>query len=164
MQLGWVDIVLLCVLGASVLVGLIRGLTLEVLSLFGWVAAYFIALWGAPSVASLVPVGEPGSGLRAAASFAAVFLAALIVWALAARLISLLVKASPLQWLDRVLGGCFGLARGMVLLLAAATLVSLTPWARSADWRASHGAMWLNGVLGGLAPMLPETWARRLPA
>lgn len=163
MDLGWVDIALLSLLGVSVLLGIVRGLTLELLSLVGWIAAYFAALGLLPWLAPHMPVGTPGSGLRIAAAFAAGFLAALIVWALAARLFSLLVKSTPLVLLDRVLGACFGLVRGLVLLLVLATLVSLTPWARSADWRTSTGAVWLNGALGGLAPLLPAALARHLP-
>ena len=40
---------LLGVLLLSVLVGLVRGLVFEVLSLLGWVVAYFAAQWFAPS-------------------------------------------------------------------------------------------------------------------
>jgi len=37
--MAWVDIAMIAVLAASMLVGLLRGLVLEVLSLVGWVVA-----------------------------------------------------------------------------------------------------------------------------
>lgn len=163
MNLGWVDIGLLSLLVLSVLVGLVRGLTLEVLSLIGWAVAYVVALTALPWLSPHLPIGSPGSGLRTAAAFFTGFVLALVAWALLARLISLLIKATPLQVLDRVLGAGFGLVRGLVLLLVVATLVSLTPWSRSSDWRASQGAMWLNVALGSLAPVLPAGLARHLP-
>ena len=46
---GWVDITLAVVLLASVLIGLVRGLVFEVLSLAGWVVAYVAAQWLAPT-------------------------------------------------------------------------------------------------------------------
>ena len=48
-SLGWVDWAFLGVLCLSAVVGLVRGLVFEVLSLLGWVAAYFAAQWFAPA-------------------------------------------------------------------------------------------------------------------
>jgi len=163
-SLGAVDWVLLAVLGLSVLIGLWRGLVFEVLSLLGWVVAYFAAQWFAPVTAQHLPVGTPGSALNHAAGFVVTFVAVLIVWALAARLVRLLITASPLSVIDRVLGAGFGLLRGLVLLLAVATVVSMTPAARSPAWKQSHGAAWLHAMLQGLKPVLPEGIAQHLPA
>ena len=151
----WVDIVLASLLGLSVIVGLVRGFVFEVLSLLGWFVAYFAARWFAPDVAPHLPVGTPGSGINHAAAFAAVFVAALLVWALSARLVRLLIHATPLSLPDRLLGAVFGLLRGLVLLLAAATVISLTPLSKSAAWQASQGAQWLQAALDGLRPVLP---------
>jgi membrane protein required for colicin V production len=113
-DIGWVDWALLAVLLASVIVGLVRGLVFEVLSLLGWVAAYVAAQMMSPELAPHVPVGAPGSALNHGAAFAVVFVLALIVWMLMARLIRLIVHATPLTLIDRTLGGVFGLARGAV--------------------------------------------------
>lgn len=48
-DIGWVDWALLAVLLASVIVGLVRGLVFEVLSLLGWVAAYIAAQATSPN-------------------------------------------------------------------------------------------------------------------
>jgi membrane protein required for colicin V production len=162
--LAWVDWTLLAVLAASVAIGLWRGLVFEVLSLLGWIAAYIAAQWFAPSVASWLPVGTPGGALNQGAAFAAAFVGALVVWALLARALRTLIHATPLQAIDRVLGAGFGLLRGAVLLLAVATVVSLTPAARSPAWQHSQGAVWLGAVLQGLKPVLPEALAQHLPA
>ncbi len=163
-SLGWVDWALLAVLALSVAVGLWRGLVFEVLSLVGWVAAYIAAQMFAATVAPLLPMGTPGGALNQGAAFALVFVLALIIWALASRLLRLVIHATPLQVVDRVLGGGFGLVRGTVLLLAVATVVSLTPAVRATAWQHSQGAAWLAGLLQGLKPMLPESLAQHLPA
>lgn len=85
------------------------------------------------------------------------------MWALAARLVRLLLHATPLSVPDRLLGAGFGLLRGSVLLLAAATLVALTPAAQSATWKRSEGARWLGIAMLGLKPLLPSELARHLP-
>ncbi len=161
-QIGWVDMLLLAVLAVSVIVGLIRGFVFEVLSLAGWIAAWFAAQWFAPVAAPYVPLGVPGSALNLGAAFAAVFVAALIVWAIAARLIRLLIQATPLSLPDRGLGAVFGALRGVVLLLAVAAVVGLTPAVRSPAWQQSRGAGVLAALLDGLMPLLPPQVASQL--
>ncbi len=160
--LGWVDWALLAVLLLSIVLGLWRGLVFELLSLLGWIAAYIAAQAATPMLAPMLPIGVPGGGLNQAVAFALAFIAALLIWALASRLLRALVHATPLQVVDRVLGGGFGALRGAVLLLAVATVVSLTPAGRSAAWQHSHGAVWLSAALQGLKPVLPEALAQQL--
>jgi membrane protein required for colicin V production len=160
----WVDLIMLGVLSISVIVGLVRGLVFEVLSVLGWFAAYFVARWFAVELGPYLPVGQPGSALNYAASFAALFIAALLVWALASRLLRFLIHATPLSLPDRLLGGAFGLLRGLVLLLAVATVVAMTPLANAPGWKTSHGARWLHVALDGLRPLLPSQLSNHLPA
>jgi membrane protein required for colicin V production len=162
--LSAIDWMLLAILLLSVIVGLWRGLVFEVLSLLGWVAAYVAAQWFSPSIAVHLPLGAPGSPLNMAAAFVLAFIGALVVWGLLARLVRLLVKATPLSAFDRVLGAGFGLARGLVVLLALATAVAMTPAADSTAWRTSRGAGWLSALLNDLKPVLPAQVARHLPA
>jgi membrane protein required for colicin V production len=161
---GWVDMALLAVLGLSALVGLVRGLVFELLSLAGWVVAYFAAQWFAPVLATHVPIGQAGSSLNHGAAFASAFVAALIVWGLLARLLRALVRATPLSLVDRLLGALFGAARGLIVLLAVATVVGLTPLAKSAAWQQSQGVPWLQAALQGLKPVLPPQLSQHLPA
>lgn len=162
--LGWVDWVLLAVLAASAVVGLVRGLVFECLSLAGWVVAWFAAQWAAPLLIRQLQVAAAGPALNQGLAFALAFLAALVLWTLLARLVRLLIHATPLSLPDRALGAGFGLLRGGVVLLAAASLVAFTPAAQSQAWRTSQGARWLGQVLQALKPLLPVPAARLLPA
>ena len=163
-QLCWVDWTLLAVLAGSVVVGLVRGFVYECLSLAGWLVAWFGAQWAAPFLAPMLPIGTAGSALNLGAAFALCFIGALIVWSLLAKLIRMLIHATPLSLPDRFLGAGFGALRGVVLLLAVATVVGLTPAAQSQGWRASQGARWLGATLQSLKPLLPEPAARLLRA
>jgi membrane protein required for colicin V production len=162
--LPWADWALLAVLAASVLVGLFRGFVFECLSLAGWVVAWFAAQWAAPQLAPSLPVGPPGSALNLAAALCLCFIAALVVWGLAAKLIRMLIHATPLSVPDRLLGAAFGVLRGVVLLLAVSSVVAMTPAAQSNTWRQSQGARWLNSALHALKPLLPDAVARTLRA
>jgi membrane protein required for colicin V production len=161
---SWTDWTLLAVLVGSVLIGLLRGFVFECLSLAGWVVAWLAAQWAAPQLAPRLPVGVSGSALNLAAALSLCFIASLVVWSLAAKLIRMLIHATPLSLPDRLLGAAFGALRGVVLLLAVASVLALTPAAQSAAWRGSQGARWLGGSLQVLKPLLPDTVARLLRA
>ena len=152
-DIGWVDIGLLVFLALSIIVGLMRGFVFELLSLAGWFAAYFAGRWLTPLAQPYIHIGEPGSTLNYGATFACVFLAALVIWSLAARLVRALIRATPLSPVDRLLGAGFGLLRGLVVLLVVAIVVSVSPLAKSAAWQRSQGAVWLNAVLQELRPV-----------
>lgn len=161
-QLGWVDLTLLAILAVSVLIGLWRGLTFELVSLLGWLVAFVIANSCGPLLAEVVPLGEPGSGLRLWICYAIVFFAVLVSCTLLARMLRALISATPLSVVDRLLGGVFGVARGALILVILATLVSLSPVAGSDTWRASHGALWLGQALEAMRPVLPQSLSRHL--
>ena len=163
--LSWVDWTMLGLLALSVIVGLSRGLVFELMSLVGWIVAYVLAQLFSPEVAQHIPVGERGETLNLLIAFAVSFIVVLIVWSVLARLLRMLIRATPLTVPDRVLGGGFGLLRGVLVLLVVATLVAFLPAVqRSPAWTQSQGAAWLGVALQGLKPMLPSDVARHLPA
>jgi len=161
---GWVDWAMLAVLALSVVVGLWRGLVFEVMSLAGWVVAYFVASWFAADAAAALPLAQFGPVVQHGAAFAGLFVGTLVAWTLLARLVRLLLHATPLSLIDRVGGGAFGVLRGAVLLLALATVVRYTPAAQSAPWQASVGAAWLGAIVGHIEPWLPGDVRPWLPA
>ena len=164
MAVSLTDWVLLGVLLASMLVGFWRGLVYEVLSLAGWVAAFVVAQWLAPDVVVWLPMvqGAPQS-IQYAVAFAVVFVVTVFVAGFVSWLIKKLVETVGLRPVDRTLGGIFGLARGVVLLLALTVVLQLTGVSRDAWWTSAQGSIWLERVLTGLKPMLPPTFVEYLP-
>lgn len=155
-QLSWVDIALLVVLGLSVLIGLWRGFVFEIVSLLGWLVAFVIANSAGPVLADFVPFGgEPQVKLWIAYIF--VFVAILVTCTLLARMLRALIAATPLSFVDHLLGGVFGVVRGALICVVLATLVMLSPYASSTTWKNSHGALWLGMALEGLKPVLPQS-------
>ncbi len=130
---GVFDILLAGAICLSLMIGLFRGLVREILSLVSWVLALWLTYlyggaWGSrlgewlqsPEVARLV-----GS--------VSVFVVTLILLSLAGSLISRLFRATGLTGMDRLLGGVFGAARGLVLVAAVLLGAKLTP-ATEQDW------------------------------
>lgn len=158
-----VDWILLAVLCVSCLLGLWRGLVQEVLSLAGWVAAFYLAQIYAPFAAARLPMSGSSDMLKHAAGFVAVFIAVLIATVLVSWVIKKLVSAVGLGPLDRLLGGLFGLLRGGVLLLAVTVVVGMTPLRESDAWQQAQGTGWLQQLLHLLKPVLPADFGKFLP-
>lgn len=141
-ELAPVDLVILAVVGVSVLIGAVRGFVREAFSLAVWVAAFIVAALGAREASGLLEGWVSDAGLRMPVAFGALFLAALILGNLLVRVLGMLVDATGLTGLDRMLGTLFGGARAVVLLIVisafAAPLFADTGW-----WQASRLVPWL---------------------
>lgn len=158
------DWIFLGILLLSLLVGAWRGLVYEVLSLANWVAAFVLAQWFAPAVAQQLPTMAGATELiRYAAAFVLVFVAAVFVGSVLVWLVSRVFQVAGLRPADRALGAVFGLLRGVVVLLAAAVLVALTPLKSEPWWTQSIAAPWLTATVKGLKPLLPGEFGRYLP-
>ena len=161
--MGLMDWVLLAVLLFSALLGLWRGLVYEVLSVAGWVAAFVLAQAFAVDMAQMLPMEGASPALQIAAGFALVFIAVAFAGGLVAWLVRKLVTSVGLRPVDRVLGGAFGVLRGVVMLLGFAVVVNMTQLQRSEWWRTSATGAVLTVTLHELKPLLPEAVARYLP-
>jgi membrane protein required for colicin V production len=158
--LDWFFAVVLCV---SLLLGVWRGLVFEMLSLAAWVAAFFVAQWFAADVAQWLPMTGAAEPLRYAAGFLLTFMVAAFAGGLVALFVKKLVTVVGLAPVDRVLGSVFGLVRGLVLLLALAVVVAMTPLKNSVWWNESVGAGFLSVALKGLKPLVPQEFGKYLP-
>lgn len=158
----WLDWTLLAVLLVSALVGLWRGLVYEVLSVAGWVLAFVLAQAWAEPVGRLLPMDGAAEPLRLAAGFGLVFIAVAFTAGLLSWLVKKLVAAVGLRPVDRLLGGLFGVLRGLVILLGVAVVMGMLPQSAQAGWQVSPVAQTLNASLHALKPVLPEAVARHL--
>ncbi len=157
------DWIFLGVLLASMLVGAWRGLVYEILSLTVWAGAFVLAQWFAPDLAQRLPMAGATEVIRFAAAFVLVFVAAVFAGSVLTWLVSKLFQAAGLRPADRALGAVFGLMRGMVVLLAAAVLVAMTPLKSEAWWTQSSAAAWVTATVKGLKPVLPQEFGKYLP-
>lgn len=164
MAIGLTDWVLLGVLLASLVMGFWRGLVYEVLSLAGWVVAFVLAQWLASDVVAWLPIVQSApASVQYAVAFALVFVVTVFAAGLVSWLIQKLVQTVGLRPVDRTLGAVFGLARGLVLLLALTVVLQLTGVSNDAWWARAQGPVWLQVVLVGLKPLLPASFVAFLP-
>lgn len=158
-----VDLIFAAVIVLSVLVGLWRGLVFEVLSVAGWVAAYFVAQHYAAMVASMLPLQGWSEPIPYAIGFGLVLVAVVFAAALVSAVIKRVVSTIGLRPIDRVLGGLFGVLRGAVLLLAFAWMISLTPYKDEAWWVSSLSAPHVVNGLAVLKGTMPPEIAMYFP-
>ena len=108
------DIFVILLLGGAALIGFVRGFTHEVLSLLAWIAGIAaLKLFHTPLQERLLD----SVGTQAAASvlaFALLFLPAYIAVKLFARAVGGKARRSLLGPVDRLLGGGFGMLKGLM--------------------------------------------------
>jgi len=156
------DYALIGVIVVSLGLGIWRGLVRETMSLAGWVIAFLTANLVAAPLADVLPKAIAREEWRLLIAYVLVFIAVLAVTTLAAVLLARVVKAAGLGNLDRTLGAFFGLARGIVLLVACTIAAGLTTLPRQPLWQRSVGAGMLERTVVQLKPWLPPALAGRL--
>ena len=154
------DFAVIAILLVSLLFGLWRGLVYEVLSLVGWPVAFLLSRLFAGDVAPMMPGAQ--ETMRVTLAYAVVFVAALIVWGALAWLLSRLVKAVGLGWLDRVLGGLFGVLRGGLVILVLVWLAGMTSVPEQTFWRAAQTSKTAEDVALLTKVWLPDNIAQRV--
>jgi membrane protein required for colicin V production len=145
-----IDYLILAIVLASAVAGMVQGFLREVCSLVTWVLAVWLA-W------SLGPLLEPhlGGALRQApfglwAGRAIVFIAVLVVGAIAGAIINYFVRLSIFSGLDRLLGFVLGILRGIVILGVAIILAQTVRLDGESWWKNSRLLPQLEPVAGVL--------------
>lgn len=162
------DWVLGIMLLGSTLIGAWRGLVFELLSVLGWIVAFFAAPWAAQEVAGWLPLELLGpidldSPLRYAAGFVVAFILTVFVWGFLAWIVKHFIEAVGLRPADRALGALFGILRALVLALAMTAVAHWTSLHQQNWWQQSQAAPVLVQLLQQLRPALPEVFGRHLP-
>lgn len=149
------DTAILVVIGLSALLGAIRGMLTEVLSLLVWVAALWLTVaFGDVAAAEFTGIETPL--LRALAGYGATFALVVVLGNLAVWLLRTLLHGAGLSGTDRWLGFGFGAARGYAIVLAVVLLVSFTPWSRAPLWRESALMPAFTVPAGWIVAQLPD--------
>jgi membrane protein required for colicin V production len=157
-----IDIIVLAILGISTVLGVFRGLVREVLALVAWVAGFLLANLLAPEAARLLPKAMASEEIRLLVSYVVVFIIVLVALSVLAILASKLVKVVGLGVSDRVVGGVFGLTRGVLVVMILVLLAGLTSLPRQSAWRdaALRGA--LEASAGYVKTWLPADLSKRI--
>jgi membrane protein required for colicin V production len=156
------DYIACAILLGSIVVGLVRGLVVEVLSLGAWLIAFWCAKQFAPAMTDFMPSELAGHGLRMVAAFIAVFFVAWLISCLLRTVLTGLLDSAGLGGINRLLGAGFGLARGSLVLVVLTLIAGLTDLPREPLWRNALLAPPLEAGALALRPWLPPILAGSL--
>ncbi len=154
------DLAILAVLALSVLIGVVRGLVVEVMSLVSWVAAVAAAVFFGPVVGEWFSTSIALPSARVALGYSIVFVVALLVGGVAIYMLRKIVKSTGLSGTDRMLGLVFGMARGLVVVVALVLLAGLTPFPRDTWWQDSRALPAFEQMATTAAAWLPDQLRR----
>lgn len=129
------DYVVLAILGVSALLGMVRGLIKEVLSLVAFVVAVGAAVWWGGPVARALDGFISNELLRAAAGYGGVFVVVLLLVGLLNITLAGLVERTGLTPADHGLGAVFGLARGALIVFVLVGLAGYTELPEETWWK-----------------------------
>jgi membrane protein required for colicin V production len=156
------DYAVLTILGVSVLLSVLRGFVREVFALASWIIAFLAASLLSGTVAEwMAPVIVNDLG-RTIIAFVAVFVAALVAMSLVALALSGLIRKAGLGLEDRLLGGFFGFARGVLIVLVLVILGGLTAAPRQPAWHEAMLSPPLEAMAAKVKPWLPQVLSSNL--
>ena len=158
------DFALLGILGGSTLLGVIRGLIKELLSLVAFGLAFLAAIWWGPSLAGIGLLNWASNEyLRLGISYAALFVLTLLAVGLLNMALSAMIKSTGLSPADRGLGAMFGLIRGVLLVLVLVVIAGYTPLPEEVWWKQAMFSEQVVGVIQQLKARLPTPMDQWLP-
>lgn len=149
------DYLVLFILIASIVISTMRGLVKEILSLLSWIVALVVANAYGESLAAMLPNMIPGHIARLLVAFIVLFIAVKLLMMLLTMAVESVIKAGGLAIADRGLGGLFGLARGVVIVLVAVLLCGMTAIPQQPFWK--------NALLRPMTETLARTAMPFLP-
>ena len=131
-NLNYLDILAILILVISAVTAIAKGLILELLSLASVVLGLVLAVMFYPQLAGMLALVGVNEDLVADfLAFVMIFVGALIAGAIISGAVNRVLKHLRLKWMDRLLGGVFGLFRGY--LINAIIFLALTSFQMRQD-------------------------------
>jgi membrane protein required for colicin V production len=183
-SLNIIDIVIITIFLISIIMGFIRGLVSEVLSLLTLIAAFVIAIMFSNALSGLIiqshivqsmvnqssaamgtSTAQPAMYMALGISFGLLFAGTVLVGTVVKTIVNLLFKTGILGVGNRIFGAVFGLVRGWLINLVLIFIVQLSPVANEPWWQQSSyvprfqpAVVWLGSVVSPALANLKDTF------
>lgn len=154
--MNWIDLLLLVVIGASLLTGLAAGFARVGVGFVAMLVGLFGGFWFYGIVAAYVMDYVNSRAIANLIGFFVIFFGVMLVGAIVGRILAKFFKWVGLSWLDRLLGGAFGLARGLVIAAGIVTVLlafaPMPPPASVVDSKLMPYVIDVSGIFAALTP------------
>lgn len=156
------DYAVLAIIGISIVVSMMRGAIKEILAIFGWVAAFYIAKTYSPLLVPLLPQDIPTEALKALVAFLILLIVVLFMSSLLTIAVSSIVSKIELGWLNRFLGVVFGFAKGLLIVCVLVFLAGLTSLPKEKVWTEAMLSSPLETLVKATLPWLPDSVTKHI--
>lgn len=156
------DFVVLGIVGLSFLLGIGRGVISEILAVASWILAFLAAKTMHGSLAGVLTAWMSDPVLRKAMAMTAIVLFVLLAGTAARILIAKIVAAAGLGLVDRLLGGLFGLVRGILVAIVLVMLGGMTVLPRQPWWKDAALSPPLETLAVAAKGYLPQDLSARI--
>jgi membrane protein required for colicin V production len=156
------DVALIAVVAVSTLFAFWRGVVRELIAIAAWVVGFVAAIEFAGTLAGWFTGLDASPAVKHVLAFALILIVALVAGAVIARMMSSVIKAVGLGFVDRTLGAVFGLARGIAVMVIFALVAGVTTLPKQDWWQNSTFGQPLAETALAMRPYLPRAWAARL--
>ncbi len=136
--MNWIDAVLLGVVGASTVLGCFSGLLRPVFGMVSLVASFLVAKQFAPGFMPAMLGWLGPSPLTVAASYAMVFVGALVILTIVSALLRAMFARMDFGGFDFAGGALFGFLRGSLFALGIVLMLSFLPLQKTEAWKESR--------------------------
>lgn len=153
-----VDIGILTIASIFFIRGLFRGFVHELVTVIGLILGYIISITYLSIVSGLILSYFPTlpESVVNIISFFIIFVGTNLLLRLAANLLSKTLKIAMLGWLNRLLGGVFGLLKSIIILSIVVFIVNLIPFSSTLLENIEIQSSILYPVLEIIGPRLYE--------
>ena len=114
-QWTFLDCFFAVVILISTIFALMKGLVREIISLVALIGGFALAVIYYPSVGGKLAEFSRTDSIANFLGFLIIFVGCVLLGAITAFVVNRFLKAASLQWVDRILGGIFGLLRGWAI-------------------------------------------------
>lgn len=121
--MNWIDLVLALVIACSIIAGFSAGFARVAVGFAAMILGIFFGFWFYGIVAGYFIDYVTSRAIANLIGFFVILALVLIAGAVVGRILAKFFKWAGLSWLDRLMGGAFGLLRGFLIAAAMATVL-----------------------------------------
>ena len=149
------DILAFGVIAACIVMSMIRGVIAEAGSLFAWVISFLLAKTFAVPFSEVAFKSIQPHALGVTISFVVIFFLARFLQQFLRTILTNAASSMGLGSVNRVLGGVFGAAKGVLLVTLAVMVCAHTDLPETEDWQSSYSIPYFQSLSEVIMPYLP---------
>lgn len=152
-----IDYSIIAIIILSMVFGCFRGFVRELLSLVGWIAAFYSANFLTSSYYHLIPFDFDES-FKYIACYFLIFITILVLASIFIKLLNKFINSVGLSLSNFILGGFFGVIRGLLIVFVVIFLGEKTSFSINPAWANSTYIPIIKNSVKNTLPYLPEEW------